>query len=134
MTVTLQSNFRTRMVPDTDVKPTIKSPLPPDTSKMDTYMIGTSAGPGTTIFPTRNLVNPTAATAPKIFLLTEVIPNFIGARSVLQKYLRFPSATLTAQISGCVYISFVVQTNGSIGNLTLLKGLRYGTEEVAVRV
>ena len=71
-------------------------------------------------------------------LYAEVMPDFIGGRSALQRYLqkhlRFPAAALAAQVSGRVYVSFVVQTDGSIGEVTVLKGLGYGTEEAAARV
>jgi protein TonB len=66
------------------------------------------------------------------------MPDFVGGRLALQRYLqkhlRFPNAALAAQVSGRVYVSFVVQTDGSIGDVTVLKGLGYGTEEAAARV
>ena len=145
VTVTPHSRFKTHVVPDADVNPTVESPLPPDVSKTNPNTAGntpnttgTSAGPGTATVPNPNSAKSATAAAPEIFLTAEVMPDFIGGRSALQrylqKYLRFPSAALTAQVSGRVYVSFVVQADGSIGEVTVLKGLGYGTEEAAARV
>ena len=72
------------------------------------------------------------------FLHAEVMPEFVGGPEALQRYmqrnLRFPSRAASAAISGRVYISFTVNADGSIADVTVIKGLGFGTDEEAVRV
>ncbi|WP_201983737.1 energy transducer TonB [Hymenobacter rubidus] len=146
VTVTPHSTIQTHVVPDPEVKPTTASDLPqglgpvgPATTGAEnttgaTGSIGTATGTGTGVDTAR----PAPAAAPEAVLTAEVMPDFVGGRAALQRYLqkhlRFPAAALAAQASGRVFVSFVVQTDGSIGEVTVLKGLGYGTEEAAARV
>ena len=52
----------------------------------------------------------------------------------LGKNIRYPAAAQRANVSGRVFVSFVVNTDGSIQDVTVLKGLGFGTDEEAVRV
>jgi protein TonB len=80
----------------------------------------------------------TAALPTKPFFHAEVMPEFVGGPEALQRYmqrnLRFPSRAASAAISGRVYISFTVNADGTITDVTVIKGLGYGTDEEAVRV
>lgn len=143
--ITPHSTFKTHVVPDAEVKPIVEeSTLPPDVGKSGPATIGepntsgaSSAGTGAATVGTDS-ANPAPAAAPAAVLFAEVMPDFVGGRTALQRYLqkhlRFPAAAMAAQVSGRVYVSFVVQTDGSIGEVTVLKGLGYGTEEAAARV
>lgn len=79
--------------------------------------------------------------APKeeeIFTVVEQQPEFTGGMAALgqylQKNLHYPAAAQRANISGRVFVSFVVNTDGSIQDVQVLKGLGFGTDEEAVRV
>lgn len=79
--------------------------------------------------------------APKeeeIFTVVEQQPEFSGGMAALgqylQKNLRYPAAAQRANISGRVFVSFVVNTDGTIQDVAVLKGLGFGTDEEAVRV
>lgn len=143
ITVTPHSTFKTHVVPDTEVKPIVESTLPPDVGKLGPATVGepntagASSGSGTATIG-KDSAGPAAVAAPAAVLFAEVMPDFVGGRTALQRYLqkhlRFPGAAMAAQVSGRVYVSFVVQTDGSIGEVTVLKGLGYGTEEAAARV
>lgn len=81
------------------------------------------------------------APAPKedeIFTVVEQQPEFAGGMSALNQYLskniRYPAAAQRANVSGRVFVSFVVNTDGSIQDVAVLKGLGFGTDEEAVRV
>ena len=50
------------------------------------------------------------------------------------KNLRYTQKAITKEISGKVYISFVVNKDGSISEVTLMKGLGFGLDEEAIRV
>lgn len=68
----------------------------------------------------------------------EVFPRFPGGNDALMRYLsknlRYNSTAIEFGISGRVFISFVVQADGSISEVKVLKGLGYGLDEEAVRV
>jgi protein TonB len=144
VTVTPHSAIQTRVAPDAEVKPTVQTALPPDVGAVGPATVGapnttgTSAGVGPATAPGVDSARPAPEVAPAAVLYAEVMPDFVGGRSALQRYLqkhlRFPAAALAAQVSGRVFVSFVVQTDGSIGEVTVLKGLGYGTDEAAARV
>lgn len=65
-------------------------------------------------------------------------PEFIGGMAAwakfVQRNLRYPADALDRGIQGKVYISFVIEKDGSIGDVTVLKGIGGGCDEEAVRV
>lgn len=75
---------------------------------------------------------------PEPFVHAEEMPEFMGGNAALTKYLqrhlRYPAMALREGVSGKVYISFTVNTDGSIADVQVLKGLGYGTDEEASRV
>ncbi|MFC5410476.1 TonB family protein [Larkinella bovis] len=74
----------------------------------------------------------------EIFTVVEQNPEFPGGIANLGKYLseniRYPEAAKRAQVSGRVFVSFVVNTDGSIQDIQILKGIGFGADEEAVRV
>ncbi|MBT2557746.1 TonB family protein [Hymenobacter sp. ISL-91] len=82
--------------------------------------------------------NSSAPAITKPFVSVEVMPEFAGGQAALAKYLqrnlRYPSSALRAGVGGRVYIAFTVNTDGSITDVEVLKGLGYGTDEEASRV
>lgn len=72
------------------------------------------------------------------FIAVEKMPEFTGGQAALlrylQKHLRYPSPALAAGVGGRVFMSFVVGADGSISEVTILKGLGYGLDEEAQRV
>ena len=77
-----------------------------------------------------------AVTGP--YIVVEKMPEFAGGQAALLRYLqthlRYPAAALAAQAEGRVFLSFVVQADGSIADVAILKGLGYGLDEEAQRV
>jgi len=74
----------------------------------------------------------------EIFTVVEQQPEFPGGMGKLGEYLgrniKYPAAASRASISGKVFMSFVVNTDGSIQDVQVLKGLGFGTDEEAARV
>ena len=72
------------------------------------------------------------------FASVEVLPEFIGGDkafgSFIGKNIRYPEAARKENISGRVFVSFVVQKNGTLTDIKVLRGLGYGLDEEAVRV
>src|SRR5690606_8781679 len=52
----------------------------------------------------------------------------------LAKHIRYPKEAAEHNISGKVFVQFVVNQNGAIRDVRVLKGLGYGIDEEAVRV
>lgn len=72
------------------------------------------------------------------FIVVEQNPDFpggqAGLREYLQRNLHYPAAASRASLMGKVYVSFVVNTDGSLTDIQLLKGIGYGCDEEALRV
>ncbi|WP_420151615.1 TonB family protein [Spirosoma sp.] len=72
------------------------------------------------------------------FVLVEQQPEFPGGldalRSFLGNNLKYPRAAASAGVSGRIYVSFVVNTDGSLTDLQVLKGIGFGCDEEAIRV
>lgn len=72
------------------------------------------------------------------FSYVEVMPEFAGGQEALRKFmqrnLHYPAQALSNSVAGKVLVSFVVNTDGSISNVEVTKGLGFGTDEEAARV
>ena len=74
----------------------------------------------------------------QIFIGVEQSPEFPGGTSAMYKFLgqkiNYPAAASRANVSGRVTVQFVVEKDGSIGAVKVLKGIGFGCDEEAVRV
>jgi protein TonB len=76
----------------------------------------------------------------KVHTLVEVqvMPTPMGGEDAwnkfLSKNLRYPSEAQDAGVGGKVYMSFVVEKDGSLSNFTVERGAGYGMDEEATRV
>jgi protein TonB len=68
----------------------------------------------------------------------DVYPEFPGGMEAWTKYiqrnLRYPSMAQEEGVGGKVYLSFVVEKDGTITDVKLVKGIGYGCDEEAMRV
>jgi protein TonB len=116
----------------TDVPPGLTSTGPATTT--DT---GSSTGLSTSLTSTGSETDTSPAVVGP-YVVVEKMPEFAGGADALMKYLRnhlrYPSAALAAQAEGRVFVSFVVQADGTIADISILKGLGYGLDEEAQRV
>jgi periplasmic protein TonB len=78
----------------------------------------------------------TSDSGPYIFV--QEMPEFPGGESKMLEYisenLYYPKGAQRQNISGTVYIKFVVDPQGQIKNIQLLKGIGGGCEEQAIQV
>lgn len=74
----------------------------------------------------------------EIFTVVESMPEFPGGMGELMRYLatniKYPPLAKESGIQGRVFINFVVEPNGSISNVKVLRGIGGGCDEEAVRV
>ncbi|TKC06626.1 energy transducer TonB [Pedobacter polaris] len=68
----------------------------------------------------------------------EKFPEFPGGMAAwskfIQKNLRYPYMAQETGVQGKVYISFVVEKDGSVSNVSLMRGIGAGCDEEAIRV
>jgi protein TonB len=80
----------------------------------------------------------TAIEEQPIFIVVESMPEFPGGMEMMMKYLRenlkYPHLAKETNIQGRVFISFVVEVDGCISDVTVLRGIGGGCDEEAVRV
>ena len=88
--------------------------------------------------PSKGTVVEAAPEPEKVFTVVEQQPEFPGGTAEMYKYLgkniKYPSAASRANVSGRVFMSFVVNVDGSIQDVAVLKGLGFGCDEEAIRV
>lgn len=81
---------------------------------------------------------PVVEKADEIFDVVENSPEFPGGMEAwyqyLQKNLKYPTQARRMGIEGTVYVVFVVNTDGSIQDVDVLRGIGGGCDEEAVRV
>jgi protein TonB len=74
----------------------------------------------------------------EVFTIVEQNPEFPGGNGEMYKFLgkniKYPSAAQRANVSGRVFLTFVVNTDGSIVDVNVVKGIGFGCDEEALRV
>lgn len=73
-----------------------------------------------------------------IFVVVEQEPSFPGGMdsmyAFIQRNLRYPTQAIDNDVSGKVYVTFVVEKDGSISNPKLLRDIGFGCGAEAIRV
>ena len=74
----------------------------------------------------------------KIYTVVEKQPQFPGGVKAMYQFLadniRYPEAAAEANVTGKVFLSFVVTAKGDIQDVMILKGIGFGCDAEAVRV
>lgn len=74
----------------------------------------------------------------EIFIVVEEMPQFPGGDAKLyeyiQKNLKYPMMARESDIQGRVFVNFVVEPDGSISKVNVMRGIGGGCDEEAVRV
>jgi TonB family protein len=73
-----------------------------------------------------------------IFTVVEQMPEFSGGKNAMFKFIskniKYPEEAIKQEISGRVFVTFVVEADGEITNIELLRGIGGGCDEEAMRV
>jgi protein TonB len=72
------------------------------------------------------------------FMLVEVMPTFRGGdinrfREWVQKRTNYPQAAIDAKIRGTVFLTFIVEKDGTVSNVTVIKGVHPLIDDEAVK-
>ncbi len=73
-----------------------------------------------------------------IFSIVEESPEYPGGQQAMNMFISknvvYPSVAVDAGIQGKVYVGFVVEKDGSIGEVKVVKGIGGGCDKEAIRV
>ena len=74
----------------------------------------------------------------EIFIIVEEMPSFPGGDVKMMEYLakniKYPQMARESGIQGRVFINFVVEPDGHVSNVKVIRGIGGGCDEEAVRV
>ena len=74
----------------------------------------------------------------EIFQIVEEMPAFPGGEQKLMEYvgknIKYPQIARETGVQGRVYVNFVVEPDGSVSNVSVLRGIGGGCDEEAIRV
>jgi periplasmic protein TonB len=74
----------------------------------------------------------------EIFTIVQDMPSFPGGDAAMLSYLgkniKYPTLAKESGIQGTVYVTFVVEKDGSVSNVKVLRGIGGGCDEEAIRV
>ena len=74
----------------------------------------------------------------EVYQIVEQMPAFPGGEEKLLEFLskniEYPEEARKAEIQGRVFVGFVVEKDGSVGDVKVLRGIGGGCDEEAVRV
>ncbi|GAB4041082.1 energy transducer TonB [Spirosoma gilvum] len=145
-TVNTVRNLPLEVKPEDEV---IEDNLPPTTDELKDATSGTETAEGT---GEEEVIMAPEASAPTVqekavevekapetpFITVEQQPEYPGGlealKNFLGKNLNYPRSAASAGVAGRVYVSFVVNTDGSLTDIQVLKGIGFGCDEEAVRV
>lgn len=70
----------------------------------------------------------------QVDVLAEFPGGINAARNFIAQNVIFPDEALENDVQGSVYVSFVIEKDGSVSNIQIEKGLGYGCDEEVIRV
>jgi len=120
-----------------------KEEMPP-VEEIEKAVISTETHEGNTTKPDLSGLEGTGnaaveeAVEDKVFTFVEQQPQFPGGQDAMMKFLgeniRYPSVAQRNGLEGLVVLSFIVDQQGEISDIQVLKKLGGGTDEEAIRV
>ncbi|MGX5688419.1 energy transducer TonB [Arcticibacter tournemirensis] len=113
---------------DIEVRNEVVNKVAPDSALLNTELIEASPA----------VVSQDADSKVYDMNLVESAPEFNGGQRELNKYIsnniKYPAAARQNNIQGKVYLSFIVEKDGSINDIKVKQGIGSGCDEEAIRV
>lgn len=79
-----------------------------------------------------------AAESERIWTVVEVPPQFPGGADALyphvREFLKYPEKAIEQGVQGIVHLTFVVETDGTLSDIKVLRGIGAGCDEEALRI
>lgn len=89
-------------------------------------------------FDNFDLPAPAAEKPEEIFIAAEEMPSFAGGLKAFYDYfsrnVKYPQLAKKNNVTGTVVVSFVIDRDGSLTDIKVLKGIGFGCDEEAVRL
>jgi len=74
----------------------------------------------------------------KVFGVVEKLPSYVGGETARIKFftdnIKYPDEAVKNGVSGTVFITFIVRSDGAITDIKILRGIGSGCDEEAIRV
>jgi protein TonB len=136
-------------IPAITAQPKIIPPPPPPVTRIQTIDNSTIETPNFQIDASINPMEELPTSISKMneealiddhtpIIAPEIMPEFPGGLEALLNYLsrniRYPTEARQQGIQGRVYLSFVIEKNGSVSTIEILRGIGGGCDEEAIRV
>lgn len=75
---------------------------------------------------------------PEPLIVVEELPEYPGGQQAMMTYIAnaidYPEEAIEKNVEGVVYIHFVVERDGTIGDVTVFRGIGGGCDQEAMRV
>jgi periplasmic protein TonB len=88
--------------------------------------------------PVQDMGEEESAEEQQIFMVVESMPEFPGGEAALHQYLaeniKYPQMAKESGIQGRVFVTFVVERDGKVTDVKVLRGIGGGCDEEAIRV
>ena len=132
-----------KFVPPVIKDDAVEDEPPPPQEKVAETNVGTTTQEGNgdeVAVPSDGGNGPVEEKAPEIFTVVEQMPEFPGGAGEMMKYIQknihYPEIEKEAGITGKCFVKFVVEQDGSISNVEILKGVAGGPgcDKEAMRV
>lgn len=73
-----------------------------------------------------------------VFMVVDEPPEFPGGSEAMRKFifdhLKYPTSARKRKVEGTVYVSFIIETDGSIAQVSIVKGMHQDCDREALRV
>jgi protein TonB len=90
------------------------------------------------IAPAKSMEDEESAEEMQIFMVVESMPVYPGGETALYKFLaeniKYPQMAKESGIQGRVFVTFVVERDGRVTDVRVLRGIGGGCDEEAIRV
>jgi len=109
------------------------SDLNPDSEESDTTLNGNNVNGSS-----NGVLGGSGDDDDAIYTYVQELPEFPGGdqarMTFFQRNIRYPSLAFQNKIQGIVYVSFIVEKNGSITSIKIVQGIGAGCDDEALRV
>ncbi len=69
----------------------------------------------------------------EVFVVVEQMPELIGGIASVQKHITYPEMAMKAGIEGRVVVQFIIQTDGTVKDPVVVRGIGGGCDEEAIK-
>jgi periplasmic protein TonB len=73
-----------------------------------------------------------------VYTIVEEMPQYPGGQNAMMNYMinsiKYPAEAMQKKIVGTVYVSFIVEEDGSVSHVKVIRGIGGGCDEESVRV